>query len=198
MGKGKEQAQAAVRDAKSTNEVALMALQGLARATTGGEAGQTLSVEEQNSRKFMHQKLTENLSASNKAVDQAFLAYEAAAAEALRKQAAPTTMATPLVTAGTPGLDPALPPADAADLEAGRESQEVAQELADPLPAETEIHTAIAEEYARDLTNLNQDMQNLQRAMVDMADLTTAQGETLDNIENNMSSAVESMLFSML
>lgn len=191
MCKAKEKAQLAVREAKSTNDTALMALQGLARAVTGGVDGQSLSIEEQNSRKFMHQKLTENLAASLKAVDQAFLSYETAEAEAMRKQAAPTTMATPLVAAA---VDPALAPEELsppdADLEAGRQSQAAALQH-DTMPAETEIHAAIAEEYARDLTHLSQDMQSLQRAMVDLADVTSSQGELLDNIEANMSNAVE-------
>lgn len=191
MGKGSERAQAAVREAKSTNDAALVALQGLSRATTGGADGQSLSVEEQNSRKFMHQKLTENLVASMKALDEAFRAYESAEAEALRKRTAESTMATPLVAACSPGLEPSLPSApDGADLEAGRQSQAQRQEQ-DVLPAEAEMHAAIAEEYAKDLTNLNQDMRTLQRAMVDLADVTASQGELLDNIEANMAQAAE-------
>jgi len=211
MAKGKEKAQTAVREAKSTTETALAALQGLARATTGGVDGVALSLDEQNSRKFMHQKLNDNISASVKALDQAWMAYQAAEAEALRthaankaaearthaanqaaeaealRQAAPSTMSTPLVSAGTPGMDPALPPA-AADLEAGQQSQAQALEE-DMMPAEAEMHAAIAEEYARDLTNLNQNAQMLQRAMVDLAETTVAQGSILENIESNMSEA---------
>lgn len=208
VGKGKEKVQAAARDAASMHDVALAALQGLSRATTstGGVDGGSLSVEEQNSRKFMHQKLMEMLVASVKAVDQASLSFDAAESDAMRKQAAENSMKTPLVTAEVGNLEPALPPAkyvppvpveeataaEGADLEVGQQSQAVALAQDDAMSAETEIHVAIAEEYARDLTNLNQDMQSLQRAMVDLADVTTSQGEVLDSIENNMSAAVES------
>lgn len=189
LAKGKEKAQAAVREAKSTTETAQVALHGLARATTGGADGKALPIDEQNSRKFMHQKLNENLSASVKALDQAWMAYQAAEAETLRIQAAPTTMSTPLVAAGM-DMDPVLPPAaEHADLEAGQQSQAVV--LEDTSAAECEMHAAIAEEYARDLTSLNQNAQMLQRAMVDLAETTTSQGTILENIESNMSEAVE-------
>lgn len=198
MGKGKEQAQASVRDARATNDAALLALQGLLRATTGGVGGANLSAEEQNSRKFMHQKLTENLSSSIKAVDQAWSAYEAAessALKALRQQSTSSTMATPLVSAGVPGLDPALDHASDADLEAGQQARQQAAKLQQredvAVAAETEMHTAIVAEYARDLTSLNDNMQHLQRAMVDLAEVTTSQGEALDNIESNMAETAE-------
>lgn len=189
--KGRERAHASVREARTCNEAAGAALQGLARACTGaGGRGEDLSMEEQNSRKFMHQKLVENLAASSKAVDEAWLAYEAAEADTLRRRAAPETMKTPLVAAGTATVDPSLPPeqepADAADLEAGQ-----AATAQDTLPAEAEMHAAIAEEYARDLVTMNQNMHHLQRAMVDLADTTRAQGEVLDNIESNMAAAAE-------
>lgn len=189
--KSKEKAHAAVRDARACNEAAGVVLQGLGRACTGvGGGGQGLSVEEQNSRKFMHQKLTENLAASLKTVDDAWSAFEAAEAGALRKQAASDSMKTPLVSAGSPGVDPSVPepePAGGQDLEAGQ--QAAAQDF---MPPEAEMHAAIAEEYARDLVTMNQNMHHLQRAMVDLADTTRAQGEVLDNIESSMSEAAES------
>jgi len=204
MAKGKEKALSAVREAQSTTEKAMAALQGLARATTGGVDGKPLSQQEQNSRKFMHQKLNENISASVKTLDQAWMSYQAAEAEALRthaayqaaeaeslRQAGPSTMSTPLVSAGAPGIDPVLPPAAAeADLEVGQQSQAQALEE-DMVPAEAEMHAAIAEEYARDLTNLNQNAQMLQRAMVDLAETTASQGAVLENIESNMTEAAE-------
>lgn len=204
MAKGKEKALAAVREAKSTTEKAMTALQGLARATTSGVDGKALSQEEQNSRKFMHQKLNENISVSVKALDQAWMSYQAAEAEALRtraayqaaeaeslRQAGTSTMSTPLVLAGAPGMDPVLPPAAVeADLEAGQRSQtQVLDE--DVAPGEAEMHAAIAEEYARDLTNINQNAQMLQRAMVDLAETTASQGSILENIESNMAEAAE-------
>lgn len=195
VARGKEKAQAALREARATNESAGVALQGLARACSGvGGGGEGLSVEEQNSRKFMHQKLTENLAACWKSVDAAWLQYEAAEADALRKQAAASSdsMKTPLVAAGTPGVDPALPAEE--EPAADPQDPEVGQQAAaqDTLPAEAEMHAAIAEEYARDLVAMNQDMHHLQRAMVDLADTVVTQGEMLDDIENNLSTAAES------
>jgi len=197
MGKGKEQAQASVREARSTNDAALLALQGLLRATTGGVGGANLSAEEQNSRKFMHQKLTENLSSSIKAVDQAWIAYEAAeslALKAVRQQSTSSSMATPLVSAGVPGLDHTLDNANEADLESGRQAtqaQRLQQREDVAVAAETEMHTAIVAEYARQVETVNENTQHLQRAMLDLAELTTSQGEVLDNIESSMAETAE-------
>lgn len=186
---GRDKAQAAVQEAKALNDTGVAALQSLSRTITHSADGIALAVSEQNSRKFMHQKLQENLATSIKAVDKAFTDYEAAEAEARRNQAATSTMATPLVSAGVPGLDPALPPAEERQDQSSLQSQAV--QMGDTVPAETSMHVAIVEEYARDLTNLNQDMQSLARAMTDLADVTRAQGEVLDDIENNMASAAD-------
>jgi hypothetical protein len=186
---GKAKAQAAMRDAKTTFEGARNILQSL------GNGLQTLPVEEQNCRRFMQQKLTDNLQVSLKALEAAGLAFETAEATCARQQAAAAYPSVddkkvPLVTAGDPSVDPALAPGADADLEAARQS---AQELEqDYVPPETEIHAAIVDEYARELTTLNQDVRALQRAMVDLAEHATAQGEVLDNLENNMAAAADS------
>merc|ERR1712039_634109 len=61
----------------------------------------------------------------------------------------------------------------------------------DVTEAEVETHAAIVEEYAQEITTLDADIQQLQRAMVDLAEHAHSQGETLDSIEANMSQTVD-------
>lgn len=194
LGKCKDKAQAAHREGRMLAETATSALHGLHRATNGTVDGKSLSLEEQNSRRFMHQKLTENVTSSMKALDQAWVAFQTAEAEAVRqsKQAAVSSTATPLIASGrevsvNPATELPVEPAVADDLESGRKA--LCQEQDVPA-AEAEMHAAIAEEYANDMQRINENAQMLQRAMVDLAETTTSQGSILDNIESNMTEAV--------
>merc|ERR1712150_395141 len=58
--------------------------------------------------------------------------------------------------------------------------------------AEVEMHNEIVNKYSEDVTKLAKNMQGLQRALLDLADQTHMQGETLDNIEAQISQASSS------
>jgi len=79
--------------------------------------------------------------------------------------------------------------ADSADLERGTRQLVQEQELV--AQAEIEIHAVIADEYYRDVARVAQNVQGLQRAMVDLALHAATQGETLDGIEASMGQASE-------
>jgi len=63
--------------------------------------------------------------------------------------------------------------------------------LSDVSEAELETHAQSVSEYARDVASLNGDVQSLQRAMVDLAQITVEQGETLQGITDNFENSQE-------
>ncbi|CAJ1335639.1 unnamed protein product, partial [Effrenium voratum] len=54
---------------------------------------------------------------------------------------------------------------------------------------EIQLHAAMVDEYVQDVSNLSQNMRDMQRALLDLARITEAQGGSLDNIEKGMEQA---------
>merc|ERR1712118_16892 len=65
------------------------------------------------------------------------------------------------------------------------------QEL-DASEAEVDLHAAIAQEYAPEVSNLNRDIRSISGVMRQLADETAVQGEQLDSIESMMAQAADS------
>lgn len=182
----KKKVEEAVRLAKSVAEEARRRLQGLA------VAGVT-DVSEQKHRQLQQQKLTENLMGATRALEAASRAYEAADAERARRVSVAASGPGGPATNGTaPGVELHAMDAAAAGSEAGSGQQALRMlQDTDVSQAEVETHAAIVEEYTEQISSLSQDIKDLQRAMVDLADHTRAQGEVLDDIESNLSRATD-------
>jgi len=178
--KGKAKVQESVRQANKIADDATRVLKGLSGSMGG-------SVEEQNRRRLMQQKLSKDLMESSKAVESAYRTYEAAQAECASKQSAEASSASRVA------LEEAAPIApDASDIEKGLQRKQQQQQDMDVTASEAETHAAIVNEYVEDLTRVEQDVRNLQRSMVDLAEHTKIQGEALDTIEASMSEAADS------
>eukprot|EP00812_Abedinium_dasypus_P009983 NODE_3632_length_761_cov_135.189802.p1 GENE.NODE_3632_length_761_cov_135.189802~~NODE_3632_length_761_cov_135.189802.p1 ORF type:complete len:199 (-),score=79.68 NODE_3632_length_761_cov_135.189802:147-743(-) len=147
---------------------------------SGGEA----ATAEQNMRQLMQQKLTDNLKEASRAVEHAASAFRAEGERAARGKA---------LAAGKDGVElTTIEPQDpqAADLEAGRARQ--AQQVEDAVTAATiHTHAEIVDEYVHDLTRVQQNMSALQDCMINIAEVASAQGATLNSIEGNMITAEE-------
>merc|ERR1711879_731463 len=63
--------------------------------------------------------------------------------------------------------------------------------MGEPTEGELDTHEAIVEETAEGIRRVTQSMYVVRQAAADLAELARAQGETLDNIEANMSQATE-------
>lgn len=167
-----------VRTTKTAEDEAKRMLQSLAVSGAG-------TPSEQNMRRLTQQKLSESLVQAVKAFGDSWKAYETAVAESTargKQKVVPQGRSN----IGVEMFDVAGTHApDVEDQQMQRQQQEL-----DVTEAEVETHTAIVEEMVQDVTSLNSEIRGLQRAMVDLAQTTTAQGETLDSIESHMSRSV--------
>jgi len=178
---GRKKVQDVVHSAREAMDEAKRRLQRF--SSSGGG-----SISEQKTRGLMQQKLGENLMASTKSLEAAFHDFEKAAAERDRREAASSGVAGGARAAGSVELGAMDGPGD---VEAARQRLQL-EEIDLVSQAEAETHTAIVDEYVQEISTLQQDIQGLQRAMVDLAEHAQAQGEVLDNIESNTLRAVES------
>eukprot|EP00434_Breviolum_minutum_P031521 symbB.v1.2.027874.t1/scaffold2887.1/size85097/1 len=79
-------------------------------------------------------------------------------------------------------------PAVSADMQSeGSKAQLQRQE--EVAAAEVQLHAAMVDEYVQDVANVSQNVRDMQRALLDLALLTEAQGEQLENIEKGMEQA---------
>mmetsp|Transcript_42951 Transcript_42951/g.113166 ORF Transcript_42951/g.113166 Transcript_42951/m.113166 type:complete len:263 (-) Transcript_42951:249-1037(-) len=142
--------------------------------------GTGLSVSEQNHRRLMQQKLSENLNRVCKQLEECWTGYEAADAELVNR----------LASNPNPAVD-----MRSVDLEEGSRTEpllsNVVRQVEDVSLADVETHAEIVQEYAHEITNLSSDVIGLHRAMVDLAEHAKASGDVLDSIEANMSFADE-------
>lgn len=183
-GGQKKKVQEAAQAAKATMLEARRLLEGF---PTGGGG----SVSEQNHRRLTQQKLTENLMGASKALEAAFRAYEVAEVERQRRDAAEAAAASSGRGSGVAGVEMGAMDASPSAVEAGRLGQQQVQDM-DVGEAEADVHTAIVEEYVQEISQISNSISVLQKAMVDLAEHAQAQGTTLDVIEANMSSAIQS------
>lgn len=79
------------------------------------------------------------------------------------------------------------PPAEADMQSEGSKAQLQRQE--EVSAAEVQLHAAMVDEYVQDVANVSQNVRDVQRALLDLALLTEAQGEQLENIEKGMEQA---------
>mmetsp|Transcript_74431 Transcript_74431/g.162832 ORF Transcript_74431/g.162832 Transcript_74431/m.162832 type:complete len:276 (-) Transcript_74431:507-1334(-) len=140
----------------------------------GSSSSSTVS-DDKKMQRLMYQKLAESLERSSVELEEAWKDYVAAEASwaAQQQQESVSSSST-------------------TDLEAGQAAGQLT--FKDPeavAAAELEMHGAIADEYAREVSELAQNMQGLQRAMMDLAQHTQAQGEMLEHIEHNMDEAAD-------
>lgn len=126
-----------------------------------------------------HRKLSENLGAASAELEQSWKVF--AAAELAWESRQPSQ-------ASSSSIDP---PTQGDDLEAGRVVGVQLQEAEVVSQAEVDLHAAIADEFAKDITELAHNMRGMQRVLLDLAEHTQAQGETLSGIEANMCQAVD-------
>lgn len=182
---------AKVQEAAQAAKAAMVEATRLMKEFPTGAGG---SVAEQNHKRLTQQKLRENLLGTSKALEAALRLYENAEAERERRDAAQATAAASS-GAGRASAASAveLSPMDGglSAAENGWRGQRQVQEL-DVSQAELDHHTAIVDEYTQEISHAAQEISALQRAMVDIADLTQAQGQTLDVIEANMGNATVS------
>lgn len=184
-----------IHDAKASGENALSALRSLM-------AVQGLSVDEQNNRRLLVEKLTGDLQVSGKTLDLAWSTYEVAEAEYAKRLAVVANSSTEalgdskadlkksLLSSGDPSIEPGLPPANGADdVEANR--QALAQQQQDMSAEEMEIHANMTNEYVSRLRTVNEDVRTISGVMNDLATLTKTQGEVMDDIESNLSAAAD-------
>lgn len=138
------------------------------------------SSDERKLQPLMHSKLVENLEQASEELEQSWQVFTAAeAAWAAQQQGQQTELA-------------ACASAASAELEEGRGPGALSMKDAEAVAAaELDMHNAIAEEYAREVAALAQNMHGLQRAMVDLAQHTASQGETLEGIESQMEEAAD-------
>lgn len=131
---------------------------------------------EQRNRSLMQQKLSENLTKGIRDLQVSFQVFEQAEK---RVAEMPTT----------------TPPRPTEDLEMGSLPAGQGQRLqatADLVSeAELDVHTAIVEEYAQDISTLAQDVRGLQQAMADLSFHTKVQGDLLDSIEGDFLSSTQ-------
>lgn len=186
----RQKVQDAVRAARSSEEEARRLLQGLSIGTVSTPV-------EQNMRRLTQQKLSENLVGAARAVEESWKAYEAAHVEAAARPASAAVSVTgadrkPVTSRrGVDGVEMRdLGSSDDEERSSGQRQAQL-QDL-DVSEAEVETHAAIVEEMVNDVTSLNSEIRGLQRAMVDLASTTVAQGETLDCIESHMGVAADS------
>jgi len=144
-------------------------------------SGQKNATDEQTFLQLKREKLTEHLAVAAAEVEKSWSEFAAADAAWVRSQAA---LEKNGADAGNEDLE------SGASTSATSMRQQVQQaELV--TQAEVDLHTDLAEEYAREVRVLSQDMHGLQRAMVDLAEQARLQGETLNGIEANMDKACE-------
>lgn len=106
-----------------------------------------------------------------------------AAAEELEKRVSEYKAAEAAWASRQPHLAEGAVVAEGDDLEAGR--QQLAQE-AHVAQGAVDLHAVIAEEYARDVVGLANNVRGMHRIMVDLAEHVQQQGEALTTIEANM------------
>lgn len=145
-----------------------------------------LSQNEQNLRKLQSQKLRENLQSVTKELEAAWRTYEVQSKQSPRGKLGRKPAGVELSDVDS-RTDAPLPVVGGR-VGAMYPQQRELQVVSDVALAEAETHNAIVNEYATDITNLNSDIQTLHQAMQDIATHAQAQGETLDNIEAQMSS----------
>lgn len=129
---------------------------------------------EQRNRSLMQQKLSENLTKGIRDLQVSLQVFE---------QAEKRLSEVPTTTSQRPSED----------LEMGSlAGQQRLQATADLVSeAELDVHTAIVEEYAQDISTLAQDVRGLQQAMTDLNFHTKVQGDLLDSIEGDFLSSTQ-------
>mmetsp|Transcript_61689 Transcript_61689/g.174229 ORF Transcript_61689/g.174229 Transcript_61689/m.174229 type:complete len:308 (+) Transcript_61689:124-1047(+) len=163
-------------------------------ALAGGRGGRGGAAEdEQRLQRLTHQKLAESMERASSELDQSwkdFVAADAGWADRQKAMAAAETAEAAAASATAAAeMERKEVGADSADLERGTRQLVQEQELV--AQAEIEIHAVIADEYYRDVARVAQNVQGLQRAMVDLALHAATQGETLEGIEASMGQSWE-------
>jgi chromosome segregation ATPase len=141
-------------------------------------------------KRLKRQKLMENLATAQEELQMVWRAYEVAEAEwekAHMKNDADCNAGKSSLTACSGVLDAQEM---AADLETGQVDVQI-QELGSVSQGDVDIHTAVIDEYAADVTRMNADVRCLQRIMLDLHGMARQQGEALDSIEANFRCASE-------
>lgn len=142
----------------------------------GGITGLVLP-SEQHARDLTQQKLEDTLAGATKALELARGDFEAAdRAYASRGASNPTD-------------EPDRRSAAGAELYSTEPQQQLQQRAI--TDAEVELHAQIVSETTDQMANLTQSFRSLQRAMVDLAEHTQAQGETLESIETHVARSME-------
>eukprot|EP00927_Polykrikos_kofoidii_P073100 TRINITY_DN69171_c0_g1_i1.p1 TRINITY_DN69171_c0_g1~~TRINITY_DN69171_c0_g1_i1.p1 ORF type:complete len:307 (-),score=62.73 TRINITY_DN69171_c0_g1_i1:36-956(-) len=153
---------------------------------------------EQNLRRLSQQKLTEAIVSATKSLESAWKAYQHADEDRKKVSVASDSNNGSVASTQSLGRGGVMPRKSLDDMElpnyydceaAGPLQQQV--HCNDVSQAEVDMHTAISTEYAQQVTVLSQDIRSLQRAMVDLAEHTTQQGDTLDGIWATVSHAEE-------
>mmetsp|Transcript_43971 Transcript_43971/g.125899 ORF Transcript_43971/g.125899 Transcript_43971/m.125899 type:complete len:283 (+) Transcript_43971:94-942(+) len=141
------------------------------------------STDDKKLQRLTHQKLVEGLEFASTELEQSwqeFVAAEAAWATQLQHEQQQHESAGSSSSCAAP-----------ADLEAGREGGLQLQEADLVAEAELDMHNTIANEYAREVSEIAQNTHALQRAMNELARHTISQGEMLEGIESQMEEAAE-------
>merc|ERR1719401_3314946 len=126
--------------------------------------------------RLKHQKLSENLDRTSCELEAAWHTFAAAdVAWAAREAAAEAA-------AEASGGD---------DVERGTAAGLQLQETDVVAQAEVDFHAEMAEAYTSQVAEITESVHGLQRAMVDLAEHTRMQGETLDGIEASMGQPVD-------
>ncbi|CAJ1414066.1 unnamed protein product [Effrenium voratum] len=84
--------------------------------------------------------------------------------------------------------DPEAEPASLEEAAPDLEQAQVARQE-EVSAGEIQLHAAMVDEYVQDVSNLSQNMRDMQRALLDLAHITEAQAGSLDNIEKGMEQA---------
>ncbi|CAE7495067.1 pep12 [Symbiodinium sp. CCMP2592] len=170
-----------VSEAKASHQSATAAISEASEALKAFRPKPSSSVSEQSLQKLREQKLKESLKKADDDLKEAWTSWQKAE-EAQKKAVAAAAAAladAPEGAAATAATGPST----------GQTMMATRGEISS---GEANLHAAIVDEYAQDAERVSQQVREMQRALLDIAQIAQAQGETLDNIESGVSGAASS------
>lgn len=166
-------------EAKASHQSAAAAIGEASEALKVFRPKPSSSVSEQSLQKLREQKLKESLKKAEDDLKEAWTSWQKEAQKKAAEAAAAALADAPEGSAATAATGPST----------GQTMMATRGEIS---AGEANLHAAIVDEYAQDAERVSQQVREMQRALLDIAQIAQAQGETLDNIESGVSAAASS------
>lgn len=141
-------------------------------------------------RELTQQKLNDNLTSASKAFEMAWQEFQVAAA-AFANRGTTNAATSPFNVGGVASVEMHFIDNVNPTTEETLFRHQQQQQQRDITDAEVEAHAQIVSETADQMSSINQNIRALQRAMVDLAEHTQAQGETLESIESHVARSMD-------